>query len=523
MDDLSIRRIMELVENGQIRIPAFQRGFVWDAERVAYLMDSIYKGYPLGAVILWRTREALKSERKLGPFELPEFDPEYPLDYVLDGQQRLTSIFGVFQTTLTPAESADWIKIYFDLDAKDDAQDTRFVYLPDQEFDKSRYFPIGTFFDVTEYRKATEGLDATKLEAIDKVQAIFKEAKIPAQSIETDDRAKVAIVFERVNRLGVELDIFQLLSAWTWSEDFDLQSRFLELAEELEPYGFESVGEDSNLLLRCCAAVVAEEASPEKLIGLNGADVRGKFPEIVNGVKGAIDFLKNNFNISNVKNLPYPTLIVPLSVFFAAPDGREVRMTSEQRKALIRWFWRVCFSRRYSAAVARNIKRDVEDILKLRGGNTAALASFPVLIDDDYFSKQTFSLNTLHTRTFILMLAGKSPKSFVSGQPITLEDVLQRYNRKEFHHLFPRAHLTSLGVDQNAINALGNFVFMSSADNKVLGAVAPADYKVHINPVELEEILKSSITPHSLFTAKYESFLKARSKLLHDEAVALIK
>lgn len=74
------------------------------------------------------------------------------------------------------------------------------------------------------------------------------------QLVETDDRAKVAIVFERVNRLGMELDILQLLSAWTWSEAFDLQERFEEFAEELRPFGFQGVGEDSNLLLRCCAA-----------------------------------------------------------------------------------------------------------------------------------------------------------------------------------------------------------------------------------------------------------------------------
>ncbi len=72
---------------------------------------------------------------------------------------------------------------------------------------------------------------------IDAVQSIFKEAAIPTQEIATDDRGKVAIVFERVNRMGVDLDVFQLLTAWTWSEDFDLQERFTELAAELEPHG----------------------------------------------------------------------------------------------------------------------------------------------------------------------------------------------------------------------------------------------------------------------------------------------
>ncbi len=126
---LTIRKILERVQDGTLRVPAFQRGFVWDSERVAYLMDSIYKGYPFGALILWRTKEKLTHERQLGPFQLPDAEPDYPIDYVLDGQQRLTSIFGVFQTELVPTEDAPWTKIYFDLRAEDDLQESQFLVL----------------------------------------------------------------------------------------------------------------------------------------------------------------------------------------------------------------------------------------------------------------------------------------------------------------------------------------------------------------------------------------------------------
>jgi hypothetical protein len=205
---LTIRKILEQVENGTIRVPAFQRGFVWDAERVAYLMDSIYKGYPFGALILWRTKEKLNHERELGPFTLPDVQPEYPIDYVLDGQQRLTSIFGVFQTDLTPSEDAPWTKVYFDMSAESDLQESQFVCPETDDVDPAKHFPIGTFFDVTAYRQATAQLSAERAELIDKVQSVFKEATIPTQEVATEDRAKVAIVFERVNRLGVELDTF---------------------------------------------------------------------------------------------------------------------------------------------------------------------------------------------------------------------------------------------------------------------------------------------------------------------------
>ncbi|WP_068168323.1 DUF262 domain-containing protein [Rothia sp. ND6WE1A] len=127
MNDLTVRQIIEKVQNGQLRIPAFQRGFVWDPDQVAYLMDSIYKGYPFGSVILWRTRTQLNTERNLGPFELPNPEEEFPVDYVLDGQQRLTSIFGVFQNDIVAVENEDssWTQIYYDFESPNNIQESK--------------------------------------------------------------------------------------------------------------------------------------------------------------------------------------------------------------------------------------------------------------------------------------------------------------------------------------------------------------------------------------------------------------
>ena len=93
MPELSIRKIIEKTLSGEIRIPSFQRGFVWEPEKVAFFIDSLYKGYPIGSLLFWRTNIRLENERQLGNYSLPEPTKGYPLDYVLDGQQRLTSIY----------------------------------------------------------------------------------------------------------------------------------------------------------------------------------------------------------------------------------------------------------------------------------------------------------------------------------------------------------------------------------------------------------------------------------------------
>ncbi|MBG6191668.1 hypothetical protein IWX64_002635 [Arthrobacter sp. CAN_A212] len=522
MGNISIRRVIEHVSQGQIRIPAFQRGFVWDAERVAFLMDSIYKSYPFGSLILWQTKNRLTAERKLGPFKLPESQAEFPIQYVLDGQQRLTSIFGVFQSDLVPDGDDSWTQIFFDLSAADDFQESQFLALDPSDVDPARHFPISTFFDVTGYRKATENLTTDQAELIDSVQSVFKEALIPTQDIVTDNRAKVAIVFERVNRLGVELDVLQLLTAWTWSEDFDLQSRFSDLAQELAPFGFGDVGDDSNLLLRCCAAVVAGDASPATLIRLNGAEVRENFERIENGIKGAIDFVRTHFHVERLVNLPYPALLVPLTVFFASMNGKSLKVTDFQRETLVRWFWRACFSRRFSAGVLRNLKRDIDEIAKLRAGAENSLSNFSVKIDAEHFTERQFSISAVDSKTFILMLVQASPLSFVSGSPVSLKNVLQSYNRSEFHHLLPRAFLGGRAFPTEKVNALANFAMISASDNKTLGGVAPSVYRTRMPETKIPAILAAALCPNSLFDDDYDSFISARAQVLAAKANSLV-
>ncbi|HEX6076444.1 MAG TPA: DUF262 domain-containing protein [Micromonosporaceae bacterium] len=513
---LSIRQAIEKVVGGQLRIPKFQRGFVWDAERVAYLMDSIYKGYPFGSLILWRTKTQLRSERTLGPFALPERDPDYPIDYVLDGQQRLTSVFGVFQTELQPNADADtaWTHIYFDFVAAADLQESQFVALSPSEADPERFFPIGTLFNVTAYREATRDLPDTRATQIDSVQATFKEAHLPVQTIETDDRAKVAIVFERVNRLGVELDTLQLLSAWTWSEEFDLQERFQEMADEFKPFGFAGVGEDTNLLLRVCAAVVAADVSAPTLLGLNGTEVRNRFDEVVNGLRGAIDHLRKNFHVERLENLPYPAMLVPLAVFFATRDGVGVNMTGEQNDELRKWFWRSCFGRRFSSGVLRNLNRDLAEARKLRASGTSALAEIPFSLDAEWFVENRFNISAVNTKTFILVLAQADPLTFVAGSPVHLGAVLQTYNRSEFHHLFPRAFLAGQGRQTDDINRLANFAIINSVDNKTLGGAAPSAYRGKMPAAQVPAILERALCPDTLFSDVYDTFTQERAEML---------
>jgi hypothetical protein len=383
-----------------------------------------------------------------------------------------------------------------------------------------KHFPLKTLFDTTAYRKATSGLTEDLAKKIDDMQTVFKEARIPVQLFKTEDKATVAIIFERVNRQGVPLDTLQLLSAWTWSDDFQLQSQFSDLSEQLEPFGFGSMAEDSNLILRCCSAILGGDASPESLMNLSGAVVRDRFAEVLNGIRGAVDYVRTNFYVHSLENLPFANLLVPLSAFFAVPGNKEIKYTDEQRKAINRWFWRACFGKRYSSGLLRNLNSDIEEMRRLREGKPSALGGFAINIAEDYFTTNIFTIGTVNTSTFILLLAQQKPLSFISGAPIDLGEKLRQSNRAEFHHLMPKAHLINTKQEEYSPNCLANFAFISRADNRTLGGAAPSLYKVHM-PANVADIVKIALCPESLFKDNLKEFITERTAILKSAAEAL--
>ena len=521
----SIRKVLDAVVSGEIRIPAFQRGFVWEMDRVAYLLDSIYKGYPFGSLLFWRTKQQLSTERNLGAFSLPDPHADYPIDYVLDGQQRLTSIFTVFQTELAAGTNPDWADIYFDLHASGNPQDSYFIAIPDsEERDKDRYFPLSVLFDSVKYRSNTEHLTRDDVAKVDRLQEKFKEVSIPVQILKSEDRSIVAIVFERINHLGVALDTLQLLSAWTWSDDFDLLEKFRDLKDELSDFGFAGVGDDADLVLSCVAGILTGEPGPEKLLGLNGSDVRTQFPTVENGIRGAIDFLRTQLKVVHLKLLPYPSMLVPLAVFFAEPNGKDVSYDGKTYQALKRWFWRTCFSARYTSQTRKTTIHDIEQILKLKTGVANTLDHIENTVKPDFF-KNTFRVGAAATKTFVLLLANKDPRSLLSGKNIDLDKVLQKYNRSEFHHIYPRAFLRDSGVDESLINVLGNFCFLSAAENKVIGRKRPS---VYVNDIagstddEKTVTLATAFCSVAEFNDDYDGFLTARCERLTTFAQEMI-
>ncbi|MCQ8783685.1 GmrSD restriction endonuclease domain-containing protein [Mangrovibrevibacter kandeliae] len=521
MATVAIRTALERILSGSIRIPAFQRGFVWTTDNISFLMDSIYRNYPIGSILLWRTKDALEKERDLGPFSLPVPEKDYPVDYVLDGQQRLTSIFSVFQTTLSGKSSTEAFDIYFDLQAPEGALEDQFVSIFEPGSDPSRYFPLRAIFDTATFFEIASGLSSDNKNKVVELQRRFQEFQLNLDVIEFENKDEIAIIFERVNRAGIRLDAFQLLSAWTWSSEFDLNESISELAQDLEPFGFHELSADPNLMMKCFAAVIKGDAQLKDVVSLHGPTVRERFEEIKRGILGAIDFLKKQLLVESLSLMPYPAMLVPLSAFFATPAVSGIHPSDKQREAIIRWYWRSCLSRRYSSGVGRAHAADIALMNSLKSGSQIDILKSVRPIDPSFFIENRFAIGNVNSKILINLLSQKRPASLLSGAKIDLAVVLQKGNKNEFHHIFPRAHLKKSGLENDKINAIANICFLSKSDNNRIKDKDPSVYVSMITADKKEEILDTNLIPVGFESLTYDEFLDKRSEIIAGFANAL--
>jgi hypothetical protein len=443
---------------------------------------------------------------------------KWPIDYVLDGQQRLTSLFGVFQNTLQPSSETDEFEIYFDLNAKEGALEDQFIAASKTEDTKKpNLFSLRLLFDPTAFALKTRDRSSDELGRLVELQRRFQESQIKYEVIEFDDREQIAMIFERVNRAGVPLDTFQLLTAWTWSEEFDLNEKIENLGSEVAPYGFSRIGEQQDLLLKCAAAVISGDASVKSIVTLHGPTVRDKFELIQRGILGAIDFLRRDINVHSLEIMPYPAMLVPLARFFSTDALSGFHPNAKQRDLLIKWFWRSCFTRRYSSGVNKAHEADIRLLDAIK--NESAFELFVGEPSPGIFIFDAFNIGTVNTKIFVLMLAAKNPKSLISNSDVDLEDALLRCNRNEFHHIFPRAYLISEGYTRT--NMLANFCFLSAADNQKIKDRPPSEYIKFIEQNLRSALASRSLLPEDWFKLPFEKFILERTDLLIDWACEL--
>lgn len=498
------------VNRGNIKIPAFQREYVWKDDQIMSLLDSIYQGYPVGSLLLWSTKIPLKHERDVGGFTLPITADDFPVNYILDGQQRLTTLFGVFNSAAKTADP--------DLAARFNVS-----FIPESEqfvhtsvADAAKSINLRVILDTTKLLPELGRFSGDQQKIIATLTERFKDYEFPVVTIRDRSNQEVCRVFQRINSSGTSLSTLELLSAWTWSDNFNLINEISALLDKLEDCNYGAISEE--LVLRCLAAVVLDKIDTEELVDVSPNDLINGVTKLKQALFATVDFLEKELKIKNIIFVPFPIMFVPLVGFFS----KTLKPTASQLVALKRWFWHCAFTQKYKAGTNTAVLEDLKKMNELSAGRTV-FDALTAKIDSEMF-KKTWRINSTVAKAAICMLAQKEPRSFLNGNLVDLGNAMSAYNAREFHHIYPKAYLAAQSIPFHQSNVVANICLLSSSDNRTISDESPVIYMPKIPAASKESIADGALIPVSMLdgTKSYADFLIARSKLLALTAERLI-
>ncbi|NLA52622.1 MAG: DUF262 domain-containing protein [Alcaligenaceae bacterium] len=520
------------IDKGQVKIPQFQRDFVWSMEKSAAVIDSIIKGYPIGTFIFWRTTERLRSIRNIGNQNLPELDGSESVDYVLDGQQRLTSLYACLKGAKIERSDSnridDYSKVFIDLSASSDEQIVKTEaaeLLAEKKAISVLDLLAGDFQLLASYPPEFHENLKTYKSRIESYQYSIIQIKDAPIAIATE-------IFTRINVGGKPLTLFEIMVAKTYDHDrdFDLSNEFDSLVDELQPVDYETISDAT--VLQAVALVLKKECKRQVILQIDKDKFIDAWPRVVDAIKSSVEYFRNFFRIPVSALLPYNALIAPFAYFFYHHTDKP---TGDKQKYLQDFFWRCSLGARYSSSVESKLAQDVRKIDEILAGNLPKYDWGIDLSEDFLTNNGWFSAGRSYIKAILCLYAYHQPKSFNDGSVVNISNNwLKRANSKNYHHFFPRAYLRKENYDDWYANHVLNITIVDDFLNKrEIGAKAPSKYMAKFqnqNP-ELGKTMRShlisDLDKFGIWENDYEAFMGRRAtavkkelekRIIHQEA-----
>lgn len=509
------------IESGNILIPQFQREFVWKKSDAAKLLDSLLKGYPIGSFILWETKSRLRSVRKIGNVNLPSAKPGESVYYVLDGQQRVTSIY--VSICGLKVNRDDYSQLYVDLTASEDQQ----LIIMDVtnraplEYISVNELVTGSLMDI--YNKFKDFPEL--IEKISKYKNNFLTYEFPTIEI-TDAGLDIATdIFTRINITGKGLDIFEIMCAKTYDEQqhFDLYEKRSEQINKWEEVEYATIPHSTVLqaISICTNGFCSRKHILNQITKQQFIDIWNKVDE---SFDRAIDYLKSALGVKASKLIPYDGLIVPYVYYFYKHPNAP---TDTENRYLKDYFWRCSINNRFSDGLESKLSQDCAHVIDAIINEQTPKYEQNVNITAEFIERNgTFSMGNAMIKGLLCLLVSQSPKSFKNNNPLVIDnDWLSQSNSKNYHHFFPRAYMRKYQplIAENMVNHIANITIVDSYLNKgEIKAKSPEEYMgvyYHDNPDILNTLkthLIGDLDEFGVWDNNYSLFFSKRTKMIAD-------
>ncbi len=498
----SLRGLLEDVQRGHIRVPRFQRPFVWKDQQRLQLLESIRDNMPIGSLLVWSTAQfELASFPKVGPHHIPNLTDGIPLrgrQYLLDGHQRVSTLLGVLLSPLQEIESTsaddsedeviDWVIQYDLMD-----QDFVFVNRPKKMMDNRPLLPLSTLFDgrmvnrhMRAMRESMELKNWTELdfevweERADQLSYRFQQYRIPIVVMVTDDLNLAARTFQRINSQGTPMGEAHLVAALTWTSKFDLREKLASLRDGF-PDGWREL--EDRLFLQVCKGLIAPDIS--KIDERQLIDSIRKDNDLLDnaafGMKAAIELLIRRMGVVRQDLLPYALQLVFLSIEYV-----ERRNLPIPEDAFANWFWRTACTEVFGSGSFRQVRTEQETLRSLN--HMSEVGTW----DDDLVLRLRFDSRFARVRAWMIRTALRQDLVDDTGHTINGANLLEMHGKDAFCKLFstPAGASTKL---KTLLQTLGNRVFLHPSKLNAMRALLRSNNEIdqHLLDIHL-------ITPECL-------------------------
>ena len=502
------------IEAGRIKIPQFQRDFVWSKEKSAKLLDSVIKRYPIGTFILWKTNESLRSIRNIGGLDFPPIIDGDFVQYVLDGQQRITSLYAGFKgckiKTGDDDKEVDYSEIYIDLEADEDGE------IVVHELDDSRPH---AFIKITELLQGGLSL-ATKYDqkyhaSIEDYKVRFAEYTYQTLTVSETPIDVATEIFTRVNIYNKPLTVFEIMVAKTFdvTRDFDLAEKYDQLKDRLGDIDYDTISDST--VLQSVSVCMVNECTTKHILKLNKKDFIDVWDDVMDALESAAEYFKTYYRIPVSQLLPYDALLVPFTYYFYHHPDKPLK---QQQKALMDFFWRTTINMRYSSGQESKIAQDIKRIDNILADETISYDEILDISPDAISNNGYFSAGRAYIKGLLCIMAYQQPKSFIDNSLVILNNnYLKQANSRNYHHFFPKAYLYKKGENDFWVNHIANITLVDDFLNKrKIRDRAPSKY---INEFvkqnqDIDEALKShligDIDDYGISDDDYDKFFNSR-------------
>ncbi|QHI38580.1 hypothetical protein IMCC3317_39740 [Kordia antarctica] len=505
------------IQKGQIKIPKFQRDFVWSIDKTAKLLDSILKGYPIGTFILWETNERLNDIKNIGNLKLPPIPDDIKVQYVLDGQQRITSLYAAFLGASIQKEGekkiTDYGSIFVDLEGDINNNDEQIIV---SEKPESKSISLKNLLN-SKYSDLRESYSNDDIDKIQEYKETFTSYDFSTVVLRKEDIDSAIEVFTRINTGGQTLTLFEIMSAKTYDEEqkFDMQDRFQKLLKELEVSKYDTIS--STVILNVLGLILSKnkECKRKVVLQLDKQRIIDIWDDVISALKESIDYFRSVYRIPVSTLLPYDALLVPFSYFFYY---QKEKPKGEQIKYLQEFFWRISLSFRYSSSTESKLAQDIKRIDQILDGKRPNYDELKVFLSSPRDLIDTnFSAGNSYCKAVLCLLAYSEPKDFQDNGKVILDNsYLKMANSKNYHHFFPKSYLRKKGIGNE--NSIVNITLVGAGLNKYkIKAKAPSIYIQDFldENDELNKSIKShlieNIDDFGIHSDDYSVFLEKRA------------